>query len=95
MRGRARRDEPVEVREHGAPEAGLARPRLLLDDVDRLPRPVVARPRHRRRRLRPELVDGGLLPDDHPRLAAHDGAGERSAPGPGRDDVRTDVAERH
>jgi hypothetical protein len=56
--------------------------------------PVGARLRHLARGLLPELADGALLADHHPRAPAHRRGGEGAAAVSGGDDVGADVAER-
>ena len=55
--------------------------------------PIVAGAWHAVARGSPEIAYGLFLPDDHPRLAAHCGVGERFGVLAGGDDVRADVAE--
>src|SRR5439155_13521827 len=61
---------------------------------DRLSRAVLARLGHRPPGRLPELADGTLLADQHPRPPACGGGGEGGAVPAGRDDVRAYVAER-
>ena len=84
----------VEVGERRLAQAGLARLRRLLEHVDGLARPVLARSRHPRAGRVPQLVDRVLLADHHPRAARRGRAPEGAAAHAGRHDVRADVAER-
>jgi hypothetical protein len=88
------RDEQVEIGERRRAQSRVAGHGWLVEDVDGLAGPIVARARQPGRRLRPQIADGALLADDHPRLPAHDCGRERSTAGAGRNDVRTDMAER-
>ena len=78
----------------GGAQARLPRLGRLLEHVDGLARPVVARIRHPSPHLGPQLVDRRLLADDHARLPARGRVGERAAALARRNDVRADVAER-
>ena len=88
------RQEEVEVARLGAAEPGAARLGRLVEHVDGLAPPVVARRRHRPARGLPQLVDRALLADHHAGARGGGEPGEGSAAGAGRDDVRADVAER-
>ena len=95
MRGGARGDEPLQILEPGRAQAGTAGLRRLGGGVDGLTRAIVARLGHPPLRDLPELRDGALVPDDHPRPAAHRRVGERVAADPARHHVRPQVAQSH
>ena len=80
---------PIHVRA----EPGPARLRRLVEDVDRLARPVVAGRRHLAARGLPQLADRALLADHHAGARGGREPGEGAAAGAGRDDVRAHVAE--
>src|SRR5262245_1450448 len=94
VRQSACRDEQVEIRERRRPQSARPRFRRLVEDVDGLPGPVLARPRHREPGGTPELADRFLLADDHARHAGGRVGGERVAPSAGRDDICAEVAGR-
>ena len=66
VRRRAGRQQQAVVLEPRRPEAGLARLGRVVDRVDGLAGPVVARLGHPVADRVPQLVDGRLVPDHHP-----------------------------
>src|SRR5437763_3639243 len=67
VRRRAGGDEQVEILEPSLPQTRPARLGVLVQDVDRLSRPIVPRPGQLRRRLCPPLAHRPFLADDHAR----------------------------
>ena len=90
----ARGNEDVEILELRRPETARAGRRRLVEHVDRLAGPILARARHHRPGGAPELSDRLFLADDHARHAAGRVGRERAAAPARRDDVRPEVTER-
>ena len=93
VRGRARGDEPGEILGDRGAEARLAGLRRLAQHVDRLAGPVVARRREELARALPQLADGALVADDHPRPRPRRRLPEDAAALARGDDVRARVTE--
>ena len=94
MRGRARWDEQVEVGKRRRAQRGVAGLGRYVHRVDGLAGTVLARRRQALARRVPEVADCALLADQHPRVPAADRRARSRRSPAGRNDVRTDVAER-
>ena len=92
-RGCGRGHEQGKVADARGPETAARGRRRHVEDVDGLPRPVVERRRNPLAQRLPELRDGSVLADHHPRLASRRRVGKPGGVAPGRDEVRADVAE--
>src|SRR5438132_382406 len=90
---RARGNEQVEVVLRRAAQARVARLWRLLEHVDRLAGPVLARSGQPAPQCLPELGDRALLSDHHARVPGRSDVCETGAPAPGRDDIRAGMTE--
>src|SRR6266545_4883276 len=91
--GSAGRKEQIEIVDRRRPQAVGLPVRGLSEHIDRLVGSILARLRHERARGCPELPDGLLVTDQHPRPARGGLAGKRIAAAAGRDDIGAEVAE--